>query len=334
MRDPHRASNYVLLVALACTFAPRVAADDAKAAFQNVQRAAVEVLVDDRLAGSGCFVSRDGLIVTAAHVLGRPDRRVEVRTTHAGRLDASVVAVDLGHDLALLRVEPRDDGHPFVTPGDDTLALRQRVWLYGAPMFRHDILLHGRVARPTVGFEWLPNEKRYVGCYFVSGPSPSGTSGGAWFNDAGQLVGVQSGMMTANNSSVGVSFVAPVAAVRRLIDSGRSTRTPTVGGAFEEVWEQSHDYLKRLPPRTEGLVARVLIEDGPLAKAGVQQWQVVTAIDGQTVRLRDELLAAVRAKKPGDAVELTILNPDDGGSTTVKVTLDALETTWQPTEKE
>jgi len=174
-------------------------------AFDLVRRAAVEVLVEDRLAGSGCFVSRDGLLVTAAHVVGRPDRRIEVRTTHAGRLVANVVAFDLGHDLALLRVPPHDDGHPYVPVAEHAPALRDRLWLYGAPMFRHDVLLHGRVARPATAYEWLPDEKRYVGCYFVSGPSPQGTSGGARVNDAGELVGIQSGMMTIKSAPVGIS---------------------------------------------------------------------------------------------------------------------------------
>ena len=79
--------------------------------YEQAKQASVEILVDGHHGGSGCFVSDDGLVLTAAHIPGRPGRLLEVLTPDGGRLKATVAAVDLGHDLILLRVEPREGGY-------------------------------------------------------------------------------------------------------------------------------------------------------------------------------------------------------------------------------
>lgn len=93
-----------------------VTAQDAKSPhpsadlYRRARQASVEILVDDRLSGTGVFADRDGLVMTAGHVAGRPGARVEVFSPVAGRCRADVLAVNLGADLALLQVPPRTEG--------------------------------------------------------------------------------------------------------------------------------------------------------------------------------------------------------------------------------
>jgi S1-C subfamily serine protease len=95
------------LVAAVCVPCAAGGDDSLESLYSRVQPAAVEILVEGHLAGSGCLVDKDGLVLTAAHVRGKPDRACEVNVSALGRLRAAFVAVDLGHDLVLLRLPPR-----------------------------------------------------------------------------------------------------------------------------------------------------------------------------------------------------------------------------------
>ena len=152
--------------------------------YARLKQASIEVLVDDHLNGSGCLIAADGLAITAAHVIGRPGVRVEVLSPVAGRRTAEVVAVDLGHDLALLRAEPRDGGYPFLPVADALPPAGTEVYLLGTPIFRHAVLFRGTVACEEPSFEHL--NPGYVAVTTLAATAPSGTSGGPWVDRQGR----------------------------------------------------------------------------------------------------------------------------------------------------
>jgi serine protease Do len=294
--------------------------------YARLKQASVEVLVDDHLNGSGSLIAADGLVITAAHVIGRPGVRVEVLSPVAGRRKAEVVAVDLGHDLALLRAEPRDGGYPFLPVSDALPPPGTEVYLLGTPIFRHAVLFRGTVACEEPSFEHL--NPGYVAVTTLAATAPSGTSGGPWVDRHGGLIGVQSGVMSNNGTPVGVAFAGFLGGVRRLLETRQSASTPNLGAAVEEIWQQGRDVLDRFPPRTEGLIVKVLQADGPAARGGLKQFDLIVASDGQAVRLPAELLRLVRQKKPGESVALSVLGPDGTGKREVTVTLGRLEIGW------
>ena len=134
--------------------------------------------------------------------------------------------------------------------------------------------------------------------------------------------------MSTNGIPVGVAFAGLVGGVRRLLETQQSASTPSLGAAVEETWQQGRDVLDRFPPRTEGLVVKVLQADGPAARGGLKQFDLIVAFEGQPVRLPDEFLRLVRQKKPGESVTLTVLGPDGTGNRQVAVTLGRLEAGW------
>lgn len=294
--------------------------------YARVKQASIEVLVDDHLNGSGGLVSAEGLAITAAHVIGRPGVRVEILSPVAGRRNAEVVAVDLGHDLALLRAEPRDGGYPFLPLAEALPPPGAEVFLLGTPIFRHAVLFRGTMACGEPSFEHL--NPGYVAVTTLAATAPSGTSGGPWVDRHGALIGVQSGVMSNNGTPVGVAFAGLLSGVRRLLETQQSASTPNLGAALEEPWQQGRDVLDRFPPRTEGLVVKVLQADGPAARGGLKQFDLVVAVDGQPVRMPNELLRLVRQKKPGESVTLSVLGPDGTGKRDVTVTLGRLEVGW------
>ncbi len=293
--------------------------------YDRVKAVTVEILVNDHLNGTGWIADAQGHVFTAAHVVSGEDRRIEVLTQNYGRLEAKLIALDRGHDLALLQLPQREGGYAFAPMAAAMPPALSDVYLMGAPIYRHSVLLEGRVARTGTTFEYLPNLRNYIETIHVAGSSPRGTSGGPWFNSRGEIVGLQSGMMRDQNASVGIAFVIPVQFIQFLINTKADVETVTLGAAVEELWEQPWDMLKKFPAKTQGLVVRVPEADGPAGKAGLKENDVIIAVDDKPVYLRDEFIKLLRARRAGDELKLSILREKDGKPATVMVKLDAMD---------
>jgi S1-C subfamily serine protease len=261
-------------------------------------------------------------VLTAAHCVREPGR-VEV-LWQKRRILAKRVAIDLGNDLALLQLPRRDEDYPALVLAKAPPSPTTPIWLIGTPIYRHGVLLAGAAGAPGTTHEWYARLGRYVRVMHVTATTPPGVSGGPWMNARGEVLALHSGTMTRNDVPVGVGFAVPCTAIAAFLERGRTVATPTLGAAFEEVWEQARSALERYPPRTEGVVVMSPVANGPLADAGVEPWQVVTAIDGHPIRYRDDLLSYVRRQEVGEPVALSLLLPDRGGRKIVRVVLGAM----------
>lgn len=303
------------------------------AVYAQVKAATVEVLVNDRLSGTGWFATPDGTVMTAAHVIGAPGQRIEIRHATECRLEATVVAVDLGSDLALLRVRQRpDQGGAYLQLAESQPPPGEEVYLLGTPMGNHYVLLRGIMAREGSTFEHITRfgsyKDRYVAVATIAATTGPGTSGGPWFNRQGRVIGLQCGSTETAATSVGLSFVVPAGCIARFLKAPHSASTPVLGVAVDELWNQAADLLQRFPPRTDGLLITAVQDGTPADDAGLEPWHVITKVDGQNACLVDGFVRSIRAKQPGESIELTLLAPDGGGSRQVAVTLADLEATW------
>jgi serine protease Do len=295
--------------------------------YEKAKAASVEVLVNGHLNGSGCFVDPKGIVLTAAHVIEDPGRRIEINNPRAGRLAATVLAVDLGHDLALLKVESPKDNFAALEAADQEPSPGSEVFLLGAPIYRHAVLVPGKTASAGTTFEYYT--EHYIEITHYAAMVPMGMSGAPWLDSAGRLVGMQSGVMSQNSIPVGIAFVAPLAAVRKLVKDRQSPATPTLGVAVDELWQQDRKTLDRFPPEKEGLLVSGLQDDGPAARSGLKRGDLIIAAAGKRVRLSEDLLRIVLGKHPGDTLELTALGPDGTGERKLSAKLGTLETRWQ-----
>lgn len=302
-----------------CHFAPSAGQSRAWV-YERVMAAAVEVLVDNHLSGSGWIADPRGWVVTAAHMASA---RIEVRTS-VGRFSAELVATDRGQDLALLRLPERAQGYPSVPLAPHLPGVGAEIFLMGAPIYRHGVFLPGRVARPTPAFEYLGNEGHYVRVIHVAAQTPRGTSGGPWVNGRGEVVGLQSGMMLQDKAAAGIAFLIPLEDLRRLLAAKSHIDTATLGAACEELSEQSAAVLVKYPPRAEGVILRRVLKGSPAHRAGLADGDLVVGAGGLPIRLRDELLSRVRALEPGSKIELSILDPSAQTPRTVTVELGSL----------
>ena len=326
----NRTRHTVAFATLACLFAGCSTAPAAEPGtkpdlYDRVHAASIELLVDGRLSGSGWFADAEGLFITAAHAVVGQKGEFEVITGDGARLEAKLEAIDLGHDIALMRVKPRDGGFPTLPIAEKMPAPTSAAYLFGAPQFRHALLVRGSIARAAPEYEYYGNTRVYVRIYHVSAPSPHGTSGGCWVDPQGRVIGNQSGLMLHNGAGNGLAFVAPTDAIKRLVSTRKSAVTPTMDGAFEELWEQEVKNIRKFPKRAEGVIVAVAHKGGPLKAAGLNRETLITAIDGKPVRYRRDLLNAVRARAVGDTVKLTVLDAGKAEPREVALKLISLE---------
>ena len=232
---PHRLATRVIL--LLCFLCPLpVAAQDSPAVdsvatlYRKARAAAIEVLVNDHLNGSGVLVDKSGLAITAAHVVGRPGSRVEVLTADVVRRKAEVVAVDLGHDTAVLKVELGQQVMAAAPLAAQLPVPGEELYLLGAPVYRHGVMLRGAMAREGATFEYCG--EHYVAVIQIAATAQPGTSGGAWFNRRGEVVSLQSSVMSSNGVPIGIAFGSLASAARALLETQRTAATPTLGAAL------------------------------------------------------------------------------------------------------
>ena len=294
--------------------------------YARAKAASVDILVAGRQEGSGWFADGHGLVVTASHVVRASTNNVEVLWAEGGqRLPASVVAIDRGHDIALLKVPDGARPFPALAVADAMPKPGETVFVFGTALFRHDVLLSGTVASRGATFNYFETPPMAVRCYYVSAPSPPGTSGGPWVDGEGRVVGNQSGFVTHEKAGAGIAVVAPPDAIRRLVATRASAQTPSLGCGLEELWSQSPGFIARLPRGTEGLITIPIEPGGAAEKAGLNRESCIVAIEGTPVRYRDAAYRLIRTHKPGDELLLSVRNPEDKEPRQVKVTLGRME---------
>lgn len=298
------------------------ASREAASIYDVACQATVELFVDDCLVGSGWFADSEGLVITAAHCV-RGGSRLEIRSVAADRVPATLVAVDAGTDLALLRVDDDGISHPNLSLADVAPRPGEEVFVLGAPDGIAGTMMRGMIARDEpVVCEFRAHVEMYVEVILIAGLSRGGMSGGPWLNSSGEVVGVVVG------GAEGLSHMSPATAVAALLKSRRSARTPTIGARMQELWLNNRELLQRFPPRTEGVLITGLQEGGPAAQAGLSVCEVIVEADGTRVRRLSDLLHVVRAREPDEIISVKVVMPDGAGEREVRVSLGRLEVHW------
>jgi S1-C subfamily serine protease len=334
MIRPYKLLYMLLVIMVICPGCSSLQTTEHRSAlYDKLFRASVEVLAEGKMAGSGAFVSADGYVLTAGHYITSPDMELEVLSVTAGRKPARCIAVDKGHDLALLKIDTQKK-LPFLQVSSKDPQPGQPIYVVGSPLNHHSLMLQGVVASRHPDYDYLTDQALYVKIWYVAAMSPRGISGGNWVNSQGRIIGVQSGFIndqvagTEGNTNSGIAFVAGPQAVKRLIEIKKHAETTSIGGIIEELWTQAPGFQQRFEKGTEGLVIHQLRPGGPLEKAQLAHEDLILAVDGKKMRYRRELMEIIRNKKPGDKLMIDYVKPDNKGAYTRQVVLDCIEQNW------
>jgi len=264
--------------------------------------------------GSGFVVSKDGLIVTNAHVV-EGATTVTVKVGGGATLPATVAGRDESTDLALLRVQ-RSGGQTF-TPlafaDSSTLQVGDPVYALGNPFGLDESFTSGVVSALNREID-APNGFPIDRAIQTDAPINPGNSGGPLLDDRGEVVGVTSQILNGSGSSqggnVGIGFAISSNMVKSIV------------GQLEASGHVAHAYLGVQLTTTEtgaGVQVAGVASGGPAQRAGIQTGDVIAALDGTPVSDANALAAAVAAHKPGETVQVTIER--GGARQTVTATL-------------
>jgi len=271
--------------------------------------------------GSGVVISPDGYIVTNNHVI---DGAVDIRVTTSNRrvLKAKLVGADPLTDLAVLKVEAKDLAS---APWGDSKEVRpgQTVLAFGNPYGFRFTVTRGIVsainrANPDPTNRSKPGE--FIQTDAAINP---GNSGGPLVDSRGEVVGINTFLISSSGGFSGMGFAIPSQIVRptveTLIRDGKVSHG-RIGIGIGDVTPENAKFFEE-SNATGGVVTQVE-PDSPGAKAGLQIGDVITEIDGQKVSDAGELQMIVGQKQPGTKITLKVLR--EGKTMTVPVTLEEI----------
>src|SRR5216683_4181741 len=271
--------------------------------------------------GSGVIISPDGYIVTNNHVI---DGAVDIRVTMSNRevLSAKLVGADPLTDLAVIKVNASN--LPSV-PWGNSASLRpgQTVLAFGNPYgFRFT------VTRGIISALNRPNpdasDRRKPGEFIQTDAAINpGNSGGALVDARGELIGINTFLISSSGSFSGMGFAIPAQIVQptveALIRDGKVTHA-FIGIQISDVTPDNAKFFQM--NKAEGAVITEVEPDAPGAKAGLRSGDVITELDGKPVTDAGQLQMTVGQKRPGETIHLRVVR--DSKPTSVAVTLEAL----------
>ncbi len=264
--------------------------------------------------GSGFFVSSDGYIVTNNHVVGQ-SKTATVTLSDGKILTAKVVGVDPKTDLALLKVDQAGD-YPYVSFANRAPQVGDWVVAIGNPYGLGGTATAGIVSAQGRNIGASP----YENFMQIDAPINKGNSGGPTFDLNGQVVGVNTMIVTPSGGSVGIGFDIPAQTVQYVVNALEHDGVVRRGYLGVMIQRVSQDMAESLGLNKVGGAIVDKTEPGtPASAAGLAVGDVITEVDGHKIADAGDLTRRIGDMKPGAQVQLTYWR--NGVDQTVSVTL-------------
>lgn len=252
--------------------------------------------------GSGFFVSADGYAVTNNHVVDNA-KTVQVTMDDGSTYDAKVVGSDAKTDLALIKVDA-SKSFPFVKFADRDPRVGDWVVAVGNPFGLGGTVTAGIVSARGRDIGSGP----YDDYIQIDAPINKGNSGGPAFNMDGEVIGVNTAIFSPSGGSVGIGFDIPAGTAKMVVtqlkEHGRIDRA-WLGVQIQPVTAEIADSLGL--KKAEGAIVAQLQADSPASKAGIVAGDVITEIDGASIKDSRELARKVGMMAPGTKIKVALV---------------------------
>jgi serine protease Do len=274
--------------------------------------------------GSGFIISADGLIITNKHVVADTDATYEVLTNDAKKYTVEKIYRDPLNDLAIIKVNTT--GLKPLKLGDSSkLKLGQMAIAIGTPLgeFTNTVttgIVSGIGRGITAGSPYEGFVEKLENVIQTDAAISPGNSGGPLLNSGGEAIGVNTAVASEGQN---IGFAIPINIVKTLIDTfnkrGGSFERPYIGIEYQTV-DQKTAILNKV---VAGAYVTSVVEASPAEKAGIQEEDIITEIDGKKINGEDDQAIAkfILEKKIGDKVMLKVWR--NGETKTFTVTLEA-----------
>ena len=254
--------------------------------------------------GSGVIVHADGTILTNHHVVDGADQ-IKVELPNHRIFDAKVVGSDPPSDLAVLKIDAKD--LPILALGDsDKVRVGDIALAIGNPL--------GIGQTVTAGI--ISAKSRYTGLSdgsfedFLQTDAPinQGNSGGALIDSTGELIGINSQILSTSGGNIGIGFAIPSNMARNVMDQLIKTGKVHRGQLDIAIQPMTPELAKQFGlSETRGVVVNGVTENGPAAKAGIRRGDVIVGFNGKPVTDGNTLRNQIAGTAPGTEVKLTVV---------------------------
>jgi putative serine protease PepD len=296
---------------------PAVSLDGVAAVADKVQPSVVSIAATSQLGqgtGSGIVLSEDGEILTNNHVV-EGTNSVSVTFSDGTTAEADVIETDPRMDLAVIKARDVSGLQPAALGSSDALQVGEQVVAIGSPLGLDGTVTTGIVSamqRPVTASGETSQTTSFIDAVQTDAPINPGNSGGPLVNMAGEVIGINSAIITdgATSGSIGLGFAIPIDSAKAIVEELRNGQTPT------------HARLGVFVGETTGELGALIdeVEDGTAAEdAGLEAGDIVKKIDDRIVVDATELIASTLSYRPGDQVIVTYER--NGEEQTVEVTL-------------
>ncbi|WP_312146588.1 trypsin-like peptidase domain-containing protein [Brevundimonas sp.] len=271
--------------------------------------------------GSGVIVRSDGVVVTNNHVI---ENMQQIRVTLNDRREfaARVLLADSRSDIAVLQLEGVEGALPALRIDDqEEQQVGDLVLAIGNPFGVGQTVTNGIISAVNRTETGISDSGSFIQTDAAINP---GNSGGALVDMDGDLIGINTAIFSRTGSSSGVGFAVPATMVKRVVDSAiggaKAVVRPWLGVKGDTV---SADIARSLGlSRPQGLIITEVYPQGPGARAGLEEGDVITAVDGAEINDQGGLNFRVGTKSPNDTVAVTVLR--DGRTQTLNARVSAL----------
>lgn len=264
--------------------------------------------------GSGFIISADGLILTNHHVVDGADE-IKVRLTDNREFTGKVLGSDAKTDIAVVKIDAKD--LPYLTMGNsDELKVGEWVAAIGSPFGLDNTVTSGIVSAKS---RKLPSDQ-YVPFIQTDVAVNPGNSGGPLFNMKGEVVGINSQIFSTSGGFMGLSFAIPsnlaMQIKDQLVKNGKVTRG-RIGVVIQSVTQDLAESFGMKTPK--GAIVSQVEKDGPAAKAGLQEGDIITAVNGRAIDDSVDMPVIIGSMAPGSIAKLSIIRNNKDITLDVKV---------------
>lgn len=274
--------------------------------------------------GSGFIISDDGYVVTNNHVIADADE-INVILNDGSKARAELIGVDKKTDLALLKFKPVKPLTAVKFGDSDSLRLGEWVVAIGNPFSLGGTVTAGIVSARNRDI----NSGPYDSYIQTDAAINRGNSGGPLFNLNGEVVGVNTAIISPSGGSIGIGFAVPsktVAAVIEQLREFKEVRRGWLGVRIQQVTDEIAESLGIKPAR--GALVAGVEDKGPAKPAGIEPGDVVVKFDGKDIKEPKDLSRVVADTPSGKTVDVVIIRK--GAEQTKKVTIGRLDDEAKP----
>lgn len=269
--------------------------------------------------GSGVLVDSKGYILTNRHVVEKADRiRVKLQDDAPGVLhDAKVVGTDQETDLAVIKINV-DRALPTAKLGNsDSMQVGDWVLAIGSPFGLQETVTAGIVS--AKGRNIVPN-RQFQSFIQTDAAINPGNSGGPLVNMAGEVIGINTAILTDTNAYAGVGFAMPsntiVQVYNQLIGPGHRVSRGSIGIEFAA---QENPAIARVYGVNSGVTVSNVVSGSPAEQAGLKVGDTIISVDGKPVKNGDDLVGDIASRKPGSKANLGFMRNNKKEEATVTV---------------